>query len=430
MPESNPASMNDEASGATSPRPFRVCENCRALTPTSLPHCADCGAPFIEEMIEYERRQREYHFFNTVLSRPVAVTYVIFAVNILIYLSMVVVAGEGYFGNLIRMNDIGTLIAFGAKTNLLLNGGEFFRLITPIFIHGGLLHLASNSYAIWTTGPLVERLYGKPRFFLLYLFSGIGGVIGSYLGGLSRSPDIPSVGASGAIFGLFGALFVIGYRHRDDLPADFGRSIRSAILPVIVINLVIGLSVPSIDNGAHIGGLLTGAVLVFVLPYLPPGRERDRPAVRLIMAVCLLFTVSSFVSAWLVRGPHLNRRVSAVGQFLDGLEAVDETLVTIMRELPRNPEQSSQQAARLKEALAGLEARPGPDAVAESCRKRLIGSARNALRLLDSPDSTTDVDQWKAIADEVLTARTEKVDWVQREGGRYGFRIAQKPVGE
>jgi len=416
--------LSNEAGDDASPRPYRVCENCRALTPANLCYCDACGAPFIEQLVEYERQEREHDFVRAIFSRPVAVAYAIFAANILVYLSMVFVAGGDYFSNLLRMNDVGALIAFGAKTNRLLLDGEIFRLITPIFIHGGLLHLASNSYAIWTIGPLVERLYGKPRFFLLYLLSGIGGVVGSCLGSLSRSPDIPSVGASGAIFGLFGALFIIGYRHRDDLPSNFGRSIRSAILPVIVINLVIGFSVPWIDNGAHIGGLLTGAALVFVIPYLPPGQDHDRPALRLLLVICLALVLLSFVGAWRARGPHLQRRVTEVGQFLTGLEAADQALVSIIREPADDPDQAREQVARLREVVAMLEARPGPDAVADACRRRLIGSAGGALDLLEMEDPSTAAERWRAIADEVLAARREKMEWVQREGGRYGFRIA------
>ncbi|MFZ4984471.1 MAG: rhomboid family intramembrane serine protease [Blastocatellia bacterium] len=419
--------MNNETGDVASPQPFRVCENCRALTPANLPTCADCGAPSFEQQLEEEAQWREQRFVNAIFSRPVSLTYVILVVNILIYLLMVFVAGGSFVANFLRLSDIGTLIAFGAKTNLLLRSGELFRLITPIFIHGGLLHLASNSYALWTTGPLVERLYGRSRFLLLYLVSGIGGVIGSYLGGLAASPDLPSVGASGAIFGLFGALFVVGYRYRADLPPDFARSIRSAMLPVIAINLVIGLSVSWIDNGAHIGGLLTGAILVFVVPYLPPNRSHDSAAFRLVMGVCVALTIASFVGAWQSRGPHLRRRVVEVRRFLDGLEAADETLVSILREPPDNSRQSDEQLAQLDEVIARLENQPGPDPVADACRTRLIDSAQTLRGLLESPDPALKAAQWRATTEEVLTARQQKIDWVRSEGGRYGFRLVSPP---
>src|SRR5262249_62026124 len=110
--------------------------------------------------------------------------------------------------------DTDTLIAFGAKTNGLLQSGEWFRLITPIFIHAGLLHLLLNSYALWVVGTQVEKLYGSARFLLIYLLAGVGGVAGSYFGPIiiHKSFDSPSVGASGARFGLFCVRAVVGFR--------------------------------------------------------------------------------------------------------------------------------------------------------------------------------------------------------------------------
>src|SRR5262245_57817063 len=97
-----------------------------------------------------------------------------------------------------------TLLAFGMKSNAQIDSGEYWRLITPIFIHIGLLHLMFNSYALWIVGPQVEKLYGGARFLILYMATGVAGVLGSYW----QHPNDPSAGASGAIFGLFGALLV------------------------------------------------------------------------------------------------------------------------------------------------------------------------------------------------------------------------------
>ena len=418
MPEYN------DAGEVTSPRPFRVCEECRALTPANTAHCVQCGHPSIDLLIEYERQQREHLFTEAILGRPVRITYFILAINFLVYLAMVLVAGGDYIASLLRMNDLGTLIAFGAKTNYLLAKGELFRLVTPIFIHGGLLHLALNSYAIWTTGPLVERLYGRSRYFLIYLVSGIGGVVGSYLGSLFRSQDVPSVGASGAIFGLFGLLFVIGYHHRNELPAGFGGSIRSAVVPVIVINLISGLSVPMIDNGAHIGGLLTGAALALVIPFLPADRRHDLPLFNLLLAICLALTLASFVGSWLSSATHLHRRVVEVRQFIGALEAVDEELVSIMKDLARDQPLASEQVVRLEDRIDRLAAQPGPDAAADVCRQRLLNAARNVLQFYQSAETGSKYARWQEVADEIVATRQLKIDWVKQEGGRYGLRLA------
>lgn len=435
--------MNQEPFDPQTPRPFRVCENCRALTPVQHPHCVDCGALSVQALVEQQRVREEQNFVTALVERPVTITYAILAVNLLIYLLMVGVAGGSYLNNILYMNDVGTLIAFGAKTNQLLREGELFRLITPVFIHGGLLHLASNSYAIWMIGPLVEKLYGPARFFLIYLLAGMGGVAGSYLGGLSRSPTIPGVGASGAIFGLFGVLLVFGYRYRDELPPGFRQSIRSGILPVILINLFIGFSIPSIDNAAHIGGLLTGAALVFVVPYLAPGRHRDSARGFLLLAVCVALTGGAFVRAWQTRTPHLRQRVTEVAGFLDSLERADESVTAVFRQQTGGggevPEQSGstevvkEQIGRLQSVAGDLERHPGPDATAERCRQRMLGAVRDLQLLLEKPEadslaSADPVASWGAIGREVLQARQEKIDWVRQEGARYGFRIATPPA--
>jgi rhomboid protease GluP len=428
--------VNQETDDPQLPRPFRVCTNCRALTPTGSPHCTSCGALSIEVLVEQQQVRAERRFVTALIERPVVVTYAILVVNLLVYLLMVGVAGGSHFNNLLYMNDIGTLIAFGAKTNQLLREGEFFRLVTPVFIHGGLLHLASNSYAIWTIGPLVEKLYGPARFFLIYLLAGIGGVGGSYFGGLSRAPNIPGVGASGAIFGLFGVLLIFGYRYREELPAGFRQSIRSGILPVILINLVIGFSIPSIDNAAHIGGLLTGALLVFVVPYLAPGRRRDSMAGIGLLLLGVAITLGAFGRAWQTRTPHLHQRVSAVTQFLDSLEVADDSLTAIFRQhtTPSGPLDAAtgSEAAteRLRVAVGELERHPAPDAEAERCRQRMLGAVRDLQQLLNQPASGEQEAAWAAIGREVLQARQEKLDWVRHEGARYGFRIATPPPGK
>jgi rhomboid protease GluP len=286
------------------PRSFRICQQCGQPTPNQLPQCVNCGARSIQNVVVEQQAKAERHFLNALFSRATPVTYAILIFNFAIYLLMALVGGN-FIKSLVFMDDPATLVAFGAKTNQLLAEGEWFRLITPIFIHGGLLHLASNSYAIWVIGPVAEKLYGSARFLLIYLLAGIGGVIGSYLGGLGDDPRIPGVGASGAIFGLFGLLFVFGYRYRDELPTNFRRAVTTGMLPVILINLFIGSTIPSIDNSAHIGGLVTGAILAFVIPYIAPGRARASRIGLAILAGCIVVIGYSFARAYLTSGAHL-----------------------------------------------------------------------------------------------------------------------------
>jgi rhomboid protease GluP len=139
--------------------------------------------------------------------------------------------------------------------------GEYWRLWSVTLLHGGLIHLGFNMYALWMVGPLVERWYGPVPFALFYLACAATGSVGSFVFG----GDVPSVGASGAVFGLFGVLAAASRIHK---PVDrYARAIAGQIGMIIAINLAFGLfSGGQIDNAAHIGGLLGGLWLGAVLP--------------------------------------------------------------------------------------------------------------------------------------------------------------------
>ena len=142
----------------------------------------------------------------------------------------------------------------GAKVNRAIAAGQVWRLVTPLFVHGGIVHLLVNMYSLNVLGPLVERLFGPRRMLALYLLAGVGGSVAS----LALTPAA-SVGASGAIFGLLGALAAFLALHRRALgPA--GRLQLRQLAFVALLNLGLGLT-PGIDNAAHLGGLISGAAL-------------------------------------------------------------------------------------------------------------------------------------------------------------------------
>jgi rhomboid protease GluP len=150
------------------------------------------------------------------------------------------------------------LLQLGAKSRGAIAAGQYWRFITPIFLHIGALHLFVNMYSLYAIGPAVERFFGTPRFLAQYFLSGFAGVLFSII----FSP-FPSAGASGAIFGLLGSLGAFLYVHRD-LFGQFGRLQLRQIVLVALLNLGLGL-MPGIDNWGHLGGLLTGALLAFLL---------------------------------------------------------------------------------------------------------------------------------------------------------------------
>lgn len=146
----------------------------------------------------------------------------------------------------------------------LVAAGELWRLFTVTLVHGGLLHLFFNMYALWLAGPLVERLYGRPLFAAFYVVLALAGSLATYAFG----PGTAAVGASGAIFGLFGLLLAVSRTHNPVLDRQ-GRMFLGQIGGLIMINLVIGFVIPNIDNLAHLGGLAAGLWLGFLIP---PGR--------------------------------------------------------------------------------------------------------------------------------------------------------------
>ena len=149
------------------------------------------------------------------------------------------------------------LILFGANVSVLVKNGEFLRLITYMFLHGGFMHIFLNMYSLFIVGPRVEDFFGKWKYLLIYLISGItGGLLSVAMNG-----NVISVGASGAIFGLFGALLYFGYNYRGYI----GSIIRSQILPIVMYNLIIGLFIPGIDMWGHVGGLIGGVIVANML---------------------------------------------------------------------------------------------------------------------------------------------------------------------
>ncbi len=148
------------------------------------------------------------------------------------------------------------LIAFGAKENELINQGQYWRFVTPIFLHANLLHVGLNMLNLVVLGVFLERLVGHTRFLLIYFVTGTISIIASYY----FMPQEVSVGASGAIYGLVGAYSVFVFIHRRAF-RNGGISALLWLVFVIVVNLSIGLFVPNVDNYAHVGGLLSGCLL-------------------------------------------------------------------------------------------------------------------------------------------------------------------------
>lgn len=175
------------------------------------------------------------------------VTYFLIAMNIIFFVVPNLFGVEAY------QNIIEQFCIHGPS----IRAGQYYRLFTGILLHGGIMHLFFNCYALYVIGAQIESFLGKMKYLIIYLFSGIIGAMFSIVFGGGAA----SIGASGAIFGLMGALLYFGYYYRVYL----GNIVKSQILPLIILNLGIGFISPGIDNFAHIGGLIAGLLITMAL---------------------------------------------------------------------------------------------------------------------------------------------------------------------
>jgi rhomboid protease GluP len=176
-------------------------------------------------------------------------TYVFMTIQILAFLFLEIKGGS---------TDTATLIKYGAKFNPLILEGEWWRFFTPILLHIGFIHLFMNTLALYYLGPTIERIYGRIRFLFIYLIAGFCGSLASFLFSTNLS-----AGASGAIFGCFGALLYFGINYRS----LFFRTMGFNVLVVIAINLALGFTIPGIDNAGHLGGLVGGFLATAIVHF-------------------------------------------------------------------------------------------------------------------------------------------------------------------
>jgi membrane associated rhomboid family serine protease len=187
-----------------------------------------------------------YSVYGKIMARVPFVTYAILAVNVMVFAWL-----ETHGGS----TDSSVLDTYGAKDSyLIIRNGEWWRFISPVFLHAGTTHLLVNSMSLYFVGTLYERCVGPFRFAFVYMFAGVGGSLLSV-----ATSDTLSVGASGAIFGIFGALGVYAYRNRVVLGVFSRRLVRS-VVGLSLLNLLMPLADPNIDGWAHLGGLVSGIV--------------------------------------------------------------------------------------------------------------------------------------------------------------------------
>jgi rhomboid protease GluP len=232
-----------------------------------------------------------------------------------------------------RLGDWGA--NFGPYTVL---DGEWWRVITVQFLHGSLTHLFFNMWCLCRVGPLQERIYGHLGFLLLYLGSGVGGALLSML----VHPATFSVGASGAIFGLFGGLLAFLLLQPRTVPRALLRPLRASAVAFVLVNLVMGSADPRVDWAAHVGGLLTGFAcgLLIQRRWPEPGGAVERPR-RLVGAVAtlVLLGAGAVVVVPRVLGSPIASMLTHAGQ--EDAETYDSVVVPATRDLDAISERMS-----------------------------------------------------------------------------------------
>lgn len=200
------------------------------------------------------------------LPPPIA-TRVLIGINIAVFLAMAAATRE-----FVDFNTQ-TVLRWGADFAILTTSGEWWRMLTAMFLHGGILHIAVNMWALRNLGYTAELFYGRRNFLIIYFLSGLAGSAGTMI----WNPLSVSVGASGAIFGVAGALAALVYFKKLPVERALLRRDIGSIGGVIIFNLIIGARIPVIDNSAHVGGLLAGTLLGFALPATIFRTERQKP---------------------------------------------------------------------------------------------------------------------------------------------------------
>ncbi|WP_018933852.1 rhomboid family intramembrane serine protease [Gracilibacillus lacisalsi] len=202
-------------------------------------------------------------------------SYLILVINIIIFILL------EYRGGSINPE---TLIQYGAKYNVAMLEGEWWRIITSMFLHIGIFHLVLNMLALYFIGTLVERIYGNVRFVIIYFLAGIAGGMASF----ALNPSI-AAGASGALFGLFGALLYFGLKN----PKVFFKTMGTNVIFIVIINIIFGFSVPQVDNAAHIGGLMGGFIASGIV-MLPKTKAFMQQLIAVVVYVFYLFGLLAF----------------------------------------------------------------------------------------------------------------------------------------
>ncbi len=260
----------------------RMCPHCRAFVEPSEKVCPYCEGPLGATA---EQRARADEPVGGLIPATHFTTFIILAINFMIFVAMLVLSGKLGGGDSFSIRgDVAEV--FGANRRLaIVYYGQWWRLITAGFLHGGIFHILMNSWVLYDLGAQVEHIFGTARFLAIYLISSVGG----FLVSMAFTTNL-SLGASAALCGLIGAMMAYGKRTNQSFVFSF-------YLRWMIMIAVIGLFFPMIDNAAHFGGLAVGFAVAYAAAPVRPSHALDA-LWKTVATVAVLITAVAMVLAW------------------------------------------------------------------------------------------------------------------------------------
>jgi rhomboid protease GluP len=380
---------------------------------------------YTPEFVAEKELYARYEGTLKTLGQRAPVTPALIAINAAMFI-VCLLAGGGFM----RM-DSEVLITLGSNYGPLTWSGESWRLLSSAFLHGGIFHIGLNMLALYQGGWLVERLYGSTRFALLYLLSALAGSVASGW----WEPVRNSVGASGAIFGVFGAMLAFFALRRADFPRRLWKGLATSALWFCGISLGIGFASPVIDNTAHIGGLLGGFVagLLLARPFDAQARVSPQPVHLVLAALAVLLPLALLARPLLdpasTRGAAL-RIENTVQQFVAAESRIDARLKELLTFAPDVRVNRIERARQLREQVLQpwreaarplLELPPPPDAGANAAKLQsvLVQYAQARERALELRVQALETGE-EAIAIQALAAEERVAELLRGPGAAAG----------
>ncbi|MBD0371078.1 MAG: rhomboid family intramembrane serine protease [Pyrinomonadaceae bacterium] len=436
--------MSDQSTSSYAERPS-VCRNCGAIVGAGEAVCPQCGVPLAAAELSPQRRHvydiETLRFARAVLERPHTFTLLFLAANLFVFLLMW--ASSGFTGSALWAFPNAVLDAYGAKLNYLINAGQWWRFVTPVFIHVNLPHILVNMWSLWVVGPYVEKLYGSAKFVFFWVLTGVAGVVASYLTVrpdlhvnsvgrfLFKTMDNPSAGASGALFGLVGVLFVFGIKFRHELPEGFKRAFGTGLLPMILMNLFIGyLGRGFIDNAAHLGGFFSGVAAALFVGYKRPGQRASVAVFWHVLQIAALVLVAV---SFLMVARSFNTRLPASDEARANSEQQANPRVAAYLKATNDGERAfvdafnNNEKGALDTAVKELKSLQPLDDTADALGSELVSLLERVKEIGPKPEKGSPrlVEQRKKLAADFRAWQEKHIEWARANREKYRLSVTE-----